>query len=376
MFYGVWKMNKKENCFDFLRLFAALTVVISHSVNHLGIRFLWFTKENNLWFFDGVPLFFILSGFLVYRSCERCMGERGSPKSFFRNRALRIVPAIYAYLIVVTIYLFTIKIVNFNSFSNKGFIAWFFSNVFLVPVYYPEIFRHFGVGVLNGSLWTIPAEVSFYLIVPVLYLISKKIKFKGMSVLLLAITLFGTVSYGVLLKASPESVITKLYGVTFLPYLIYFGLGVVYTKVWNKIPDKVYLFICSFIMYIVIRNNILIDFQKYLGMIYIYFWAVPFSYCVIWFGYNGAPIFNKITTTIGDLSYGVYIWHMVVVNSFIYFNFKNKLSFLPSTLIIVLVCFIAIIMAALSWNFIEKPSLKRKTNNSNVKIISQPIYSE
>ena len=63
--------NRNENAFDFLRLLAALTVVINHSVLHLGSTFLWHSQNDHFWFYEGVPMFFILSGLLVYRSCER-----------------------------------------------------------------------------------------------------------------------------------------------------------------------------------------------------------------------------------------------------------------------------------------------------------------
>src|SRR6516165_2965852 len=89
--------TRNANCFDFLRLFAAVSVLVSHSAEHLKISFLWFRSRDQTWFYDGVPLFFILSGYLVFRSFEKCHERRLPVWHFFLNRYLRIAPAIYAY---------------------------------------------------------------------------------------------------------------------------------------------------------------------------------------------------------------------------------------------------------------------------------------
>jgi len=44
------------------------------------------------------------------------------------------------------------------SLDFGAFVA---SNLMLVPVYSPAALNGFGVGVVNGSLWTFPVEVSF-----------------------------------------------------------------------------------------------------------------------------------------------------------------------------------------------------------------------
>src|SRR5262245_53434179 len=93
------------NCFDFLRLFAAVTVVVSHSVEHLRLSFLWLVPHGRFWFYDGVALFFILSGFLVYRSCKKCLENDLPVWNFYTNRFLRVAPAIYVYAVIAAVLL-------------------------------------------------------------------------------------------------------------------------------------------------------------------------------------------------------------------------------------------------------------------------------
>ena len=38
-----------------------------------------------------------------------------------------------------------------------------------VKTKHPDFLRGYGVGVLNGSLWTIPVELQFYALVPLIY---------------------------------------------------------------------------------------------------------------------------------------------------------------------------------------------------------------
>ena len=54
-----------------------------------------------------------------------------------------------------------------------------------------------------------------------------------------------------------------------------------------------------------------------------------------------------------DISYGVYIYHMLVINTLIELNINTKLSFLLTFVLTVIFGFI-------SWKVIEKPSLRFK----------------
>ena len=80
----------RVNNFDLLRIFAATEVLLLHSFTHLKLPFpVWFKVLAN---FPGVPMFFVMSGFLISASYER----NGELKNYFRNRILRIYPALWA----------------------------------------------------------------------------------------------------------------------------------------------------------------------------------------------------------------------------------------------------------------------------------------
>lgn len=349
--------HRKDNCFDFLRLFAALTVVVIHSVEHLDRSFLWVTPGSRFWFRDGVPLFFILSGLLVYRSCERCLQANRPLWQFYFNRFLRVAPAIYAYVLVTVPFLLIIHTINLRAFKEPTFWAWLTSNVLLIPVYHPPLFKHFGVGVLNGSLWTIPSEVSFYLVVPLLFLFEKRVGYRGLFTFLILLSLTGLVIL-TRLSGSPEILVGKLYNVTFIPYFTFFTMGIFWLRMWHCVPQRADIALICLLFYSLIRFdpfNIGFGNRPLLNPI----WGFPLSYAVVWFGYNAPRIFQRFTS-IGDLSYGVYIWHMVVINSFLFFRLPEKLATLSTTILHLVVIIITLCLALLSWWLVEKRALRWK----------------
>ena len=355
--------GRSFNNFDFLRLFAAFCVMVGHSTEHLEIPFLW-VGRGGYWFYDGVPLFFIISGMLVYKSYEKCVENDRPISDFFRNRFLRIAPAIYAYILVTTIILLIIGAISLNALKGVSYWGWVASNLILVPVYFPDFMRHIGIGVLNGSMWTIPAEFSFYFAIPVIFLLEKKIGFKKTFSLLMFI---GFLSSTIIFRFSSmeiESLWFKFFKISLFSGLIHFTLGIFWLKVWKRAPKSKYLFILSVIAYSLGTWGFQIS--KYFGPTWDLVRAIPLSYAVVWFGYSGPKLFSKITTKIGDLSYGVYIWHMVVINIFLFFNLPLKLSWIPSSIFQLLVFAITFAIAKLSWTFIEKPCLRMKNFSSRL----------
>ncbi len=347
---------RKANCFDFLRLLAALAVVIQHSTYHLDLPFLWMERGSRWWFYDGVPLFFIISGLFVYPSCENCLRQQRPVREYFRNRLLRVCPALYFYAFATPLLLFGLGLLSVNVMSNPLFYAWLGSILCLIPVYNPPFFRPIGIGVLNGSLWTIPVEVSFYVTVPVLVLIARRWNFKTMCLLLALVALIGAVLHGVMGK---ETLLAKLIGLTFLPHLSFFALGIFWSRAWNRVPQSGWLAVLAAIGYIVLRSLEPITSDN-LGPL----WGVPLSYVVLWVGYHGPAILSRVMGKIGDLSYGVYIWHMVVVNVFLAYALPQRWSSLPGTLLIMLLIAITMLLALISWWVIEKPILARKKYSS------------
>ncbi len=93
-----------NNNFNLIRLLASIQVMIYHFLEHFGLNKLPIYKDIHkvLSYFPGVPIFFFISGFLIFKSYELAPNF----KIYLRNRLLRIYPA----LIVCFIFTFFVKV--------------------------------------------------------------------------------------------------------------------------------------------------------------------------------------------------------------------------------------------------------------------------
>lgn len=306
---------RRENCFDFLRLFAAVTVVVSHSTDHFGDRVAWVVPGSNFWFYDGVPMFFIISGYLVFDSGQRCRDRGRSMWDFGLNRFLRIVPGLSLWIIAVVV----LK-------KATGYYA---------P---------------NGSLWTIPAECSFYAAVPILLWLIARFGWGPVLPVMVAIAIAGMgLGIGYDLTTAPNFQRT-LY--TAVPWSMFFLIGILWLRYEDRIPLRSSWAAVALVLYVLVRTIDVFHIEANVGLRALYYaGALPLSYLIFFIGYRGPQFLAKIPRRIGDLSYGSYIWHMFVVDVILHFGWGwPAWSVLPATLVI----------AALSWWLVEAPALRLK----------------
>jgi len=121
---------------------------------------------------QGLTLFFVLSGFLLYRPfASAIVNGRTAPRArdFFRNRVLRIWPA---YLVILGLvgFVFGVAVLDpgagFDAEGGVGYLTdpvLLVTNVFLIQSWFP--------GTLLTGLdvsWSLSPEVTFYLLLPVM----------------------------------------------------------------------------------------------------------------------------------------------------------------------------------------------------------------
>lgn len=144
--------------FDGLRAIAAGTVVGVHTafVSGLTIRRPGvgiYTSRLEI----GVAVFFLISGFLLYRPfavAHLAAGPRPRMVAFWLRRLLRIIPAYWAALFVTT------SIIHTNVIGPEGWRA-YASHYLFAQIYFPsQVFK--GI----SQAWTLCVEMSFYLMLP------------------------------------------------------------------------------------------------------------------------------------------------------------------------------------------------------------------
>ncbi|MGF0311852.1 acyltransferase family protein [Rhodococcus sp. IEGM1428] len=339
---------RRDNTFDFLRLVAASVVVIAHAQTDLGTSpILW----NSWELIDGIGMFFIMSGMMVYASGVKTHATTGSWQDYFLNRYLRIAPGIYAFAILLPIILVVTGAMVWKSLFSFDIVVWAGGALALLPNYHPSIWDHVGTGVLNGHLYTIPAEISFYLVVPILVWAAHKWGFKVMLAAMIAISIAGPLA----VHFAPGPIPNILHH-TFIERAGFFTAGVFFAHYWKRLPQKWWLFAAASSVYLLIKGfgpgyEVYEALQPALL-------ALPLAYAVVFFGNYGPRFLATLTKRIGDLSFGTYIWHVLVVNLFIYWGWVSNAWLVPIVLLITW------LIAEVSWRLIEKPALKLKRVSS------------
>jgi peptidoglycan/LPS O-acetylase OafA/YrhL len=114
----------------------------------------------------GVQLFFVLSGFLITSLLlvEQARTQTISLRLFYVRRALRLLPAFYA---MVLLYLLLVAVLGDKLQEDPGTAA---ASVGLASVYVFNFASAFGVkpALELGPLWTLSVEEQFYLVWPAL----------------------------------------------------------------------------------------------------------------------------------------------------------------------------------------------------------------
>ena len=334
----------KTNNFDLLRIFAASQVLVGHAVLHLGIATPpWLYKL--ICAFPGVPIFFVISGFLISAAYERSSGL----KSYSRNRVLRIYPGLWCCVLATIL----VAVLCGFSFANSQAPLWVISQ-FVGAIYTPGFLKNFGFGSYNGSLWTIPVELQFYFLLPALYWSTRKVAKDQTLCFWLAWFAFVAMGFAASLMFPPvenpegEPILQKLIRYSFLPYFFLFLSGVLlqrlkaYQSKWMAGKGAYWLAAYLSFYYVVPTAPVTyVPMTLLLGIV-----AVSMAYTM--------PGISQKILRGNDISYGVYIYHGLMINILVETGLTGRAEYF------VLLVGCTYLAGYVSWIAIERPFLRKK----------------
>lgn len=214
---------RRPDCLNTIRLLAALQVVFMHTKAHLQLNVPEFVSWL-LGFFSGVPIFFTLSGFLIWQS----IGRSRSCSDYVRKRFWRIYPELWCAVVIEAIVIF---VLGYQLIRWPDFGLFLIGQSTILQFWTPDSLRSYGCGVPNGSLWTICVIIQFYLVAwPLHKFISSRSIFRWLiSISLLVIV---SVITNILYR---DSVGFKLLSNSIIPYLWMFSLGAMIAEYRDKV---------------------------------------------------------------------------------------------------------------------------------------------
>jgi peptidoglycan/LPS O-acetylase OafA/YrhL len=342
----------KTNNFDLVRLAAALQVAFYHAITNLGVTEPAWPLRAMLDWFPGVPIFFFISGFLISRSFEK----NSVLSEYARNRLLRIYPGL------VACFALSLASVAMTGYFAKTTVPatqallWAGAQLSVGQFYNPEFMRHYGVGVLNGSVWTITVELQFYMLVPLMYAVLawQKRSRRSFNVLLVGLCLAFmciNLTYMHAAEFHTRPLWYRFVGVTFAPWFYMFLVGVLFQRNFEVIQR----FLGGrFVLLFGVYCAAALMASAVLG------WGFgnslnPFLFAIlsstVFAAAFSAPTVSERILRRNDVSYGVYIYHEPVINYLLVTGIGATWFGLPLAVATTLV------LSYASWCLVERPAL-------------------
>ena len=343
-----WRVNN----FDLLRLLAALQVAVVHSIGILKptgyfARLLGAGLDR----FPGVPIFFVISGVLISKSYE----HSDSLRDFLRNRCLRIFPGLWVCLVVSVAVILALGVGSLGRITAPDWLLWWAGQMSIFQNLQASFLKPLSTG-LNRSLWTIPIELEFYIVLPALYGILRLRRRLG-NMRLLAIAL-ASLAVQLLIVNSHRSVgqvrAYSLLEVTLAPYLWMFLVGVSIQRNWSTVRGWLfgrahwwglgYLMLCAAARWLRVDTG-----GNNMSPVYL----LPLAGLIVSLAMSAPQLSDRILRH-HDVSYGLYLYHMLVIDLLVGLAAPSAWASFAAAIIV------SLGLAALSWTLIEKQYLRGK----------------
>ncbi len=331
-----------KNNFDFLRLLFAIFVVITHSYSLSGI------DENDLiaqltggqtsFSYLGVAGFFIISGYLIFQSMLRS----SSLASYFKKRFLRLFPGlIFVLVLTVCLGYFVYDNKWGNYFKNYSMWCYLPNNLSLYNLQF-DINGVLKGAAINGSLWTIRYEFSFYILISLLFFFRKRKCFLKkiltcifIFLLVFKYFLFQNLGAGGIALGNSKSLYLGLF---------FIGGSILAVLRLENSSNKTFFFLAVCVAFCL----------SFYCNIFYYGQFILLPLLVILAGVSSTRYIHSLSDRFGDISYGVYIYSFPIQQTLMYFFSLKYLQLMAISLPI------SILFGMLSWHLIEKKALEFK----------------
>ncbi len=315
--------------------------------------------------FVGVDVFFVISGYLITSIIYSDIKSNSfSIVQFYERRVRRILPALFLVsLICIPLALLLMLPDEFKAFSKSLAAVQIFSSNIL---FWQES-GYFESGAELKPLlhtWSIAVEEQFYLFFPLFLLLFRKLNTRGLTGLLLGVTLL---SLGLAEYTSGHDSSANFYLLPSRAWELSIGAILAISLPLHKEANPSFsawasLLGLAMIIYSVFTMNKNVPFPSILTLI-----PVSGAALIIAYGkptnFTGKILCWKPICGLGLISYSTYLWHQPL------FAFARLREGVLSPEKYFILIFISVTLAYFSWRFVELPFRNRK-NFTRKKIFS------
>ena len=341
-----------------LRFILALLVMLVHIPEFFRNRGLAAYNEGVIFHRgrEAVYVFFALSGYLIIRLLYREVVQKGKIdlKNFYIRRILRIYPLYFLILFVGFVYYkVLLSYMGIHYEADYDLTNALLLYVFFLPNVASTLYQPGGA---IEILWSIGIEEQFYLLIPPMLAFIKK-KFFILFILVLTLVYFAVFA---------SDLFPFLRKFDFLYF--YFSTGGLVAILHERydLGNKIhkYLKVGILVLFILYFFTDLIK-----GIdpnLYHFISMVLFSFVILTLSYSPViNIRNRQLNYLGKISYGIYMFHPLVMQliGFILLKLVAKVELSDITIILLsygLVFGVTFIISHLSYQYFEKPFLKLK----------------
>jgi peptidoglycan/LPS O-acetylase OafA/YrhL len=322
---------------DVLRGVAAVTVLISHYTalydhlhgvrNRLGFEF----SEGGVY---GVFLFFVISGFVIRMTLDRCEGW----KDFVVSRFSRIFPPYWAALLVTFVLLCWLKEPP-PTWSQ-------------LAVNLTMLQRFFGFEHLDAVYWTLNVELSFYCWMLVAFQCRL---LRHLDFLIAAALLFQLV-VSLAERHFAHRFSQGVQAVFLLEYVNFFGAGILFYEIWSNRSSMARWALMAWCL----ANACAVPFRTF-PCSPPPSWTLPATFLILlvfWLAITNRLrwLVHPITLYFGTISYTLYLVHDEIGRGLMN---RMEQSGLPPLLTFLCAVVVSMFLATLITFLVEKPAMRR-----------------
>ncbi|MDR1633007.1 MAG: acyltransferase [Dysgonamonadaceae bacterium] len=336
--YNKGKQISYFNGLNALRFFAAFFVVLHHA-EQIRMKYdLFHLKEYSLFNNGGIAVmfFFVLSGFLITYLLmkEQNATHKISIKNFYVRRILRIWPLYYLLVIIGALLVpFTIKSIGYDYEMPYTFGEVFLYYLFFLPFCVNIIYGHH----LLEPLWSIGVEEIFYIVwAPLIKFLKKNVLTVILSTIFIKLV-FDMIVYffelnGIIIRALGTLQFHAMAVGGLGAYCIFNNIINVSESRWFSLPVQIIILLFLFFRFcfanFLLENSLFFRFLFETPIFSNLVLMVIFAWLIINVSLNSKSIIklnSKFLHWGGEISYGIYMYHMLVVFSIMLF-FRNWLT--------------------------------------------------